>query len=111
MNNLKNSITLIGNLGKDPENKVFENGKCLTKVTIATNEYYKTQDGEKIQQTQWHNCIAWGKTAELMDQLLSKGKHVAIRGKLTYRSYQDKEGIKRTSPEVLVEEFVALSEK
>ncbi len=111
MNNLRNSITLIGNLGKDPENKTFENGKCLTKLRLATNEFYKSQDGERIQQTQWHNCIAWGKTAELMAQLLSKGKHVAIRGKLVYRSFDDKNGVKRTLPEVVVEEFVALTGK
>jgi len=111
MNKLRKSITLIGNLGHDPENKVFENGKCLTKISIATNEYYKNQNGEKVQQTQWHRCIAWGKTAELMAQLLSKGKHVAVRGKLTYNSYEDKEGVKRTTPEIVIEEFVNLSDK
>jgi single-strand DNA-binding protein len=111
MNNLRNSITLIGRLGNDPENKTFENGKCLTKISLATNEVYKNQNGEKVEQTQWHKCIAWGKTAELMAQLLSKGKNVAVRGKMTYRSYQDKEGNKRTMPEIVVEEFVSLSEK
>ncbi len=111
MNNLRNSITLIGNLGKDPENKVFENGKCLTSISLATSEYYKAKNGEKVQETQWHRCVAWGKTAELMAQLLAKGNQVAVRGKLTYRTYQDKEGVKRTLPEVVVEEFVALTER
>ena len=108
MNNLKNSVTLIGHLGKDPEVKVLENGTTLARVTIATNDTYKNSKGEKVIETQWHNLIGWGKTAELMDRLLRKGSEVAVRGKLVHRSYEDKEGQTRYLSEIIIGEFMKL---
>ena len=78
---------------------------------MATNETYKNQKGEKVEETQWHNIVAWGKTAELMEQLLAKGKEVMVEGKLTSRSYEDKEGNKRYITEVVAQEFLLLGAK
>jgi len=108
MNNLRNSVQLIGHLGKDPEFKNLEEGKMIAKVSIATNDTYKNGKGEKIIETQWHNLIAWGKTAEIMERLLKKGNEVAVTGKLVHRTYEDKEGIIRNYSEVVVNEFMKL---
>ena len=82
MNTLKNKVQLIGNLGNDPEIINLESGKMLAKFSIATNENYKNAQGEKITDTQWHNVIAWGKTASIVEKYLAKGKEVAVEGKL-----------------------------
>jgi len=108
MNSIKNSVTLIGNLGKDPEMKQLESGKSVARVSLATSETYKKDNGEKVTDTQWHTCVAWGKTAELMSNLLKKGKEVVVRGKLVYRNYEDTKGVKRSIPEIVVSEFVLL---
>ena len=108
MNNLRNSVRLIGHLGRDPETKALEEGNALTRVSLATTEVYKNKDGEKVQDTQGHQLIGWGKTAELMSTLLKKGKQVAVDGKLVYRTYEDKNGVKRTISEVVVSEFVLM---
>lgn len=109
MNKVRNSITLIGNLGKDPELKQFENGKTLAKFSLATNEVYRNSNGDKVTSTQWHNIVAWGKTAELLGTLLKKGKEVAVTGKLTYHNYQDKDGNNRYISEIVVDDFALLS--
>ena len=109
MNSIRNSVLLIGNLGKDPEYKTLENGKSFARVSLATNEVYRNQKGDKVTSTQWHTCVAWGKKADLMTELLHKGKEVVIKGKLTYRNYEDKEGVTRYLSEILVDEFVMLS--
>ena len=109
MNTLKNSVQLIGNLGKDIELKTLESGTKLAKLTIATNDYYKNNKGEVIQETQWHNLIAWGATAENMSKLLSKGNEVIVRGKLMHRSYEDNAGNTKYLSEVKVSEFVKVS--
>ncbi len=106
MNTLRNSVQLIGNLGKKPEIITLESGNKLAKFSLATNETYKDDKGEKVTNTEWHNLIAWGKTAEIAEMFLDKGKEVAIQGKLTYNSYEDKNGIKRYSTEIVVNEFV-----
>jgi single-strand DNA-binding protein len=111
MNSIRNSITLIGNLGKDPESKKLNNGTIFSTFSIATNEVYKNTKGDKITDTQWHNCIAWGKTAEIIKDLLKKGKEVAVRGKLTYNNYEDKNGNRRYQPQIVVSEFVLLGPK
>ena len=108
MSSLKNKVQLIGNLGQDVEIVNLESGKKLAKFSIATNEVYKNQQGEKVTNTDWHNLIAWGKTAELAEKLLVKGSEVAIEGKLTSRSYEDKDGVKRYITEVVVNEFLLL---
>ena len=108
MNNLRNSVRLIGYLGKDPETKQLEDGKSLSRVSLATKEVYKTKSGEKVENTYWHNLIGWGKTAELMNTLLKKGKQIAIDGKLVYRTFEDKSGVKRTTTQIVVSEFVLM---
>ena len=108
MNTLRNKVQLIGNLGKDPEIINLESGKTLAKFAIATNESYKNSKGEKVTDTQWHNIVAWGKTAEIVEKYIGKGKEVAIEGKLTTRSWEDKDGIKRYITEVVCSELLML---
>lgn len=111
MNNIRNSVRLVGHLGADPEFKKLDNGSALTKVRLATNEYYKGKDGEKMTTTHWHSCIAWGKTAELMNQYLKKGQEVIFSGRLNYNSYQDKDGNNRQKTEIIVNEFSKIGKK
>ena len=86
-------------------------GKKLAKFSIATNESYKNQQGERVTDTQWHNVVAWGKTAEIIEEYVTKGKEVAVEGKLTTRSYDDKEGNKRYMTEVVCNELLMLGSK
>lgn len=102
MNTLKNRVQLIGNVGNDPEIKTLEGGKKLASLSIATNESYMNDKGEKVEQTEWHRVTAWGKTAEIIEKYVTKGKEVAIEGKLSHRSYDDKNGEKRYITEVVV---------
>lgn len=111
MNALRNKVQLIGNLGMDPEIKSLDGGKKLAKMSIATNETYKNNKGEKVTETQWHNLIAWGKTAEICEKFLKKGSEIAIEGKLVNRNYTDKEGIKRYVTEIEVHEILMLDSK
>ncbi len=111
MNTLRNKVQLIGNLGNDPEIITLESGKKLAKFSIATNENYKNAQGEKVTDTQWHNVIAWGKTADIVESFVTKGKEVAIEGKLTTRSWEDKEGQKRYTTEVVCSELLMLGGK
>lgn len=111
MSSLKNKVQLIGNLGDDPEIKVLENGTKLAKFSLATNDKYKNAKGEKVEETQWHNLVAWGKVAEIVEQYTSKGKQIAIEGKLQYNTYEDKEGNKRYSAEIKVNEILLLGDK
>ncbi|NQY07074.1 MAG: single-stranded DNA-binding protein [Flavobacteriaceae bacterium] len=108
MNTLRNKVQLIGNLGTQPEVVTLESGKRLVKFAMATNDYYKNAEGEKIQETEWHNIIAWGKTAEIIEKYINKGQEIAIEGKLTNRSYEDKEGVKRYVTEVVANEVLML---
>ena len=111
MNTLRNKVQLIGNLGNSPEIITLDSGKKLAKFSIATNESYKNAAGEKITETQWHNLIAWNKTAEIVEKYLEKGKEIAIEGKLTSRSYDDKDGNKKYITEVVVNELLMLGSK
>lgn len=96
MNNLRNSVRLIGNLGVDPEVKEFEQGRKLARFSIATNENYKDSKGNKVTETSWHQLIAWGRNAEIAEKYLHKGSEVAVEGKLITRNYIDnKTGGKR----------------
>jgi len=109
MNALKNKVQLIGNLGQDPEIVNMENGNKLAKFSIATSERYKNAQGEKVEDVQWHNIVAWGKTADIVDNYFVKGKQVVVEGKLTHRSWEDKEGTKRYVTEVVANELLMLS--
>jgi len=111
MKTLRNKVQLIGNLGIDPEVKQLESGKTVAKISLATSETYKNAEGEKKTDTQWHNLVLWGKTAEIAGNFLKKGQRIAIEGKLVNRSYKDKKGVKRYVSEVVVNEFLMLSPK
>ena len=111
MNNLRNSVRLIGNLGANPEIKELNSGKKLAKASLATSDKYKDADGNQVTQTQWHNLIAWGKTADFFEKFLEKGIEVAIEGKIINRSYSDKDGSKKYISEINVSEILMLGNK
>ena len=111
MSTLRNKVQLIGNLGNNPEIITLESGKKLAKISIATNETYKNAQGEKVTDTQWHNVVAWNKTAEIIEKYLQKGSEVAVEGKLTSRSYEDKDGTKKYITEVVCNELLMLGGK
>ncbi len=111
MSTLRNKVQLIGHLGNNPEIITLESGKKLAKFSIATNETYKNAQGEKVKNTEWHNVIAWNKTAEIIEKYLEKGSEIAIEGKLTSRSYDDKDGNKRYVTEVVCNELLMLGSK
>ena len=109
MNNLKNCVQLIGNLGKDVEFKEISNGSKVAKFTLATNDYYKNNKGDLIKETQWHSVVAWGKMAENMAKVLKKGSSIVLQGKLVHRSYEDKDGNIRYLSEVKAYDFMNMS--
>ena len=111
MTNLKNSVKLIGHLGKDPEVRKFESGKKVATFTMATSDSYKNQKGEKIEDTQWHNLVIWGRLADVAGQYLKKGSEVAIEGKLIHRVYETGSGEKRYITEINVSEMLMLGRK
>lgn len=106
MTSLRNRVQLVGNLGMDPEIKVFENGRKKVKFTLATNETFNGVNGQEKTETQWHNVIAWGKQAEIAQQYLQKGNEVAIEGRLTYRQYEDKNKQTKYITEVILSSYV-----
>ena len=108
---MKNKVQLIGNLGQNPEVKELNGGKKVAKFSLATNETYRNKAGEKVTDTQWHNLVAWGKTADIIAQYLKKGSEVAVEGKLLNRNYTDKEGVKRYVTEVQVSDLLMLGKK
>lgn len=109
--NLRNKVTLIGNLGMDPEVKDTDGGHKLAKASLATNESFKNNKGEKVTETMWHNLVAWGKTAEFMGKYLQKGSEVVIEGKLINRNYTDKAGVKKYITEVQVNDLVIVGSR
>jgi single-strand DNA-binding protein len=106
MNNLRNHVQLMGRLGQDPEIINLDSGKKLAKFSLATNDYFTTAKGEKVENTDWHNIVAWGKTADIIENHVSKGQEVLIGGKLTTRSYETKDGDKRYITEVVCNNIV-----
>ncbi len=106
MTTLKNSVNLIGRLGNDPEMKTFGENRRMARFSLATNDYYNDSEGNRVTETQWHNIVAWGKTAEIAERLLNKGKEAAIQGKLVNRSWEDKEGEKHYITEVVANEIL-----
>ena len=111
MSTIKNSVRLIGNIGNEPEIKTFDSQKKMAKLSLATNESYKNEKGERVTDTQWHNLIAWGANATFIEKYVKKGQEIAIEGKLTTRQYTDKDGTKRYVTEVLVNEVLLLGQK
>ena len=111
MNALKNKVQLIGHLGKAPEIRTTEAGRKWARFSMATSEAYRNAKGEKVTEKQWHNVVAWGRTADIAEKYLTKGSEVAIEGKLVSRTYNDKQGIKKYITEVQVNELLLLGEK
>jgi len=111
MKNLRNSVQLIGRLGQDPEVRTLTSGKKLTTFSLATSDYYKDSKGEKVQDTQWHNVVAWGKVGEIAANYLAKGEEVALEGKLIHRSYENQEGDKRYVTEINLNELLMIGGK
>jgi single-strand DNA-binding protein len=105
---MKNRVQLIGRVGQDPEVKTLEGGKKLAHITIATSDVYIKENGDKVEQTEWHRITAWGKTAEILEKFVTKGREIGIEGKLTHRSYDDKNGEKRYITEVVANEVLLL---
>ncbi len=108
MSNLRNSVRLIGFLGGAPEVKEISKTKKLAKMSIATNESYKNEKGEKVEETHWHNLVLWDKQADIAAKYLVKGSEIAIEGKLATKSYSDKDGVKRYYTEIVVNEVLML---
>lgn len=111
MNALKNKVQLIGHLGSKLDLKNLESGKSVGNVSLATSEVYKNQKGERVEETIWHNLVAWDKTAENLAKFTDKGSEIAVEGKLTNRSYTDKNGDKKLVTEIVVNEFLLLDKK
>ncbi|MBL4715581.1 MAG: single-stranded DNA-binding protein [Bacteroidia bacterium] len=95
-----NKVTLIGNLGKDPEVRYLEDGTAIAKFPLATTESYKNKAGEKVESTEWHNIVLWRGLAEIAEKYLTKGKAIYLEGKIKSRSWEDKEGNKRYITEI-----------
>ena len=108
MSTLRNKVQLIGNVGQDPVITDLDGGKRVARLTLATNEHYKNNQGERITNTEWHTVIGWGKLADIIEGFVTKGKEVAVEGKLTSRSYEDKEGNKKYVTEVVASEILLL---
>jgi single-strand DNA-binding protein len=108
MNALRNKVLLIGNLGQDPDVMVMESGNKMARFSIATNETYRNGKGEKVTDTQWHQVVAWGKTAEIVESYLTKGREVAVEGKLVHRTYDTEDGQRKYITEVRCNELLLL---
>lgn len=111
MNSLKNSVRLVGNLGMDPEIKTFDTNKKMAKLSLATSESYKNDKGEKITDTQWHNLVLWGVQAKIAEDVLKKGDEIVVEGRINNRSYLDKDGNKKYTSEVVVNEFLKVNHR
>ena len=109
--NALNKVLLTGNLGINPQVISFEGGKKLAKFSIAAHRSYKNDKGEKISNTQWHNLIAWGNTADYIEKNLKKGMHVAVEGQLLNRNYTDKNGVVRYVNEIQINDVKILTAK
>jgi len=103
-----NRVQLIGFLGQEIEVKEYAEGKKMARMSMATHESRKTDDGKRETITTWHNLLAWGKTAEVMSKIFSKGQRLYIEGKLSYREYTTNENIKKQSTEIVVSDFKRL---
>ncbi|HTP80340.1 MAG TPA: single-stranded DNA-binding protein [Bacteroidota bacterium] len=106
-----NKTILIGNLGKDPELRYTSAGVAVVTFTLATNESWKDQDGNMQERTQWHNIVAWRKLAEIVGEYLKKGSRIYAEGRLQYRSYDDKNGVKRTVTEIVLDQMLMLDSR
>ena len=106
-----NKVMLIGRLGRDVDFRYTQDGKPVARFSIATNEYWNDNDGETQERTQWHTIVAWGKLAETCSRLLKKGRQVFIEGKLQTRSWEDKDGNRKYTTEVVAVGMQLLGDK
>ena len=106
-----NKIILIGNLGQDPELRYTSSGVAVASYSMATSESWKDQDGNIQEKTQWHKLVAWRKLAEIVGEYLKKGSKVYVEGRIQYRSYDDKNGVKRDITEIVVDQMLMLDSK
>ncbi len=106
-----NKVILVGNLGKDPEVRTLENGTKVANFTMATSETYKTKDGQKVTQTEWHNIVLWRGLAEIAERYMKKGNQVYIEGKIKTRSWDDKDGNKRYTTEIVGDNLTMLGSR
>lgn len=106
-----NKVILLGNLGKDPEVKAIDNGRKVARFTLATTESYRNQQGERVDQTEWHNVVFWGPVVDVIDKYLKKGNQVYIEGKINNRSYDDKDGNKKYITEIVGQTLTLLGGK
>lgn len=106
-----NKVILVGNLGKDPEVRHLDNGRAVANFPLATSETYKNKQGERVTNTEWHNIVLWTPLAEIAERFLKKGGQVYIEGKLTTRSWDDQEGNKRYTTEVVGREMTLLGSR
>ncbi|MBI3586899.1 MAG: single-stranded DNA-binding protein [Ignavibacteriales bacterium] len=106
-----NKTILIGNLGKDPELRYTSSGVAVATFSLATNESWKDPEGNLQERTQWHNIVAWRKLAEICGEYLKKGGKVYMEGRLQYRNYDDKNGVKRYVTEIVMDEMVMLDSR
>lgn len=111
MKNLRNQVQLIGRLGADPEVKSLNSGTKVARFSLATSEYYKDKEGNKVEDTQWHKIIAWNGSATFTEKYLKKGMEIMLSGKLVYGSYDDKDGNKRYTSEIVSHDMLILSKK
>ncbi len=108
MNILRNKVSLIGRLGADPQVYVYDGGRKRARFTVATNDTYRNAKGEKIVDTQWHNVVAWGSSAGFAEKYLKKGMEVVVEGRLVYREYEARDGVRRQTAEVVVDRLLIL---
>jgi single-strand DNA-binding protein len=106
-----NKVMIIGNLGRDPEMRFTPSGKPVTTFSVATNRTWNSSDGEKHSETEWFNVVAWGNLAEICKQVLTKSQQVYIEGRLQSRKWEDPDGNKHTSVEIVANEMLLLGER
>jgi single-strand DNA-binding protein len=111
MKNMRNSVRLVGNVGIAPRITNFDNGKKRASLVMATSERFKNAQGEWVTDTQWHNVIAWGRPAAIIEKFVEKGKELTVEGKLVHRSYTDKEGNTRYTSEVVLSDLLLMGRR
>jgi len=109
MNTLRNKVQLIGRLGQDPEIVNFTDGNKMAKFSLATDDSYKDKKGNKVERADWHNIVVKGGLVNVVENYITKGKEIAVEGKLTNRSWEDKDGKKHYTTEILCSELLMLS--
>jgi single-strand DNA-binding protein len=111
MKNLRNSVSLIGRLGTDPEITTFDSGTQKAVFSLATDASYKDKEGKKVESTDWHRLVVWGGQVKVVEKYLKKGKEICIEGRLTTNTWEDKDGKKHYQAEVIVNDFLMLGGK